>query len=236
MKYTIITSVSALVFLVIGLLIGKSNKQIEIQTVVKTNIVEKPVDRIVNRTVERIVEKPVIEYVDKYITNVVEKVVDAEIPEHYKTALVVHNKIKKSTRIKFGKLPPGIESISVNVYIGKAIENTVSESIIKDAIEIEARKIGLKIDSKSSFDLSFIAEAFEANENQYANTFDLSLSQIAYFLSDNNIFYDKRVEIWSKKSYGTLGKNVLNQKYVIENVSEKMISFCNKYLESKQNE
>ena len=38
MKNTIITSVSALVFLVIGLFIGKSNKQIEIQTVVKTNI------------------------------------------------------------------------------------------------------------------------------------------------------------------------------------------------------
>ena len=44
MKNTIITSISALVFLVIGLFIGKSNKQIEIQTVTKTNIVEKPVD------------------------------------------------------------------------------------------------------------------------------------------------------------------------------------------------
>ena len=44
MKNTVITSISALVFLIIGLFIGKSNKQIEIQTVVKTNIVEKPVD------------------------------------------------------------------------------------------------------------------------------------------------------------------------------------------------
>ena len=86
MKNTIITSLSALVFLVIGLFIGKSNNPIEIKTVVKTNIVEKPFDRIVNRTVEKIVEKPVIEYVDKYVTNVVEKVVEAEIsPQHHIT-------------------------------------------------------------------------------------------------------------------------------------------------------
>ena len=86
MKNTIITSVSALVFLVIGLFIGKSNNPIEIQTIVKTKIVEKPFDRIVNRTVEKIVEKPVIEYVDKYVTNVVEKVVEAEIsPQHHIT-------------------------------------------------------------------------------------------------------------------------------------------------------
>lgn len=39
MNNTVITSISALVFLVIGLFIGKSNKQIEIQTVVKTNII-----------------------------------------------------------------------------------------------------------------------------------------------------------------------------------------------------
>ena len=86
MKNTITTSISALVFLVIGLFIGKSNNPIEIKTVVKTNIVEKPFDRIVNRTVEKIVEKPVIEYVDKYVTNVVEKVVEAEIsPQHHIT-------------------------------------------------------------------------------------------------------------------------------------------------------
>jgi hypothetical protein len=64
MNNTIITSVSAIIFLVIGLLIGKSNKQIEIQTVVKTNIIE----------------QPVIEYVDKYITNVVEKIINKKYP------------------------------------------------------------------------------------------------------------------------------------------------------------
>ena len=84
MRNTIITSVSALAFLVIGLFIGKSNKRIEIQTIVKTNIVE----------------KPVIEYVDKYITNVIEKVVEAEIPENYKNALDIHKRLLNANYIK----------------------------------------------------------------------------------------------------------------------------------------
>lgn len=230
MKNTIITSISALVFLIIGLFIGKSNKQIEIKTVVKTNIVEKPVENVV----EKIVEKPVKEYVDKYITNVIEKTVEAEIPDTYKKSMVVYNKILNSQYIDFDKLPPGIESIEVDVYIAKSVENMISKSIIKDAIEMEARKIGLKIDDNSPFRLFFVADVFENGEYSYANHFELSLIQTAYFISDNNLFYKKRVEIWNKSSFGSLGKKVLNQKYVLDDVSEKMISFCNKYLETKQ--
>ena len=82
MKNTIITSISALVFLVIGLLIGKSNNQIEIQTILKTNTVE----------------KPVVEYIDKYITNVVERIVETEIPEQHKVALeILKNHLNKLT-------------------------------------------------------------------------------------------------------------------------------------------
>ena len=54
MKNTIITSISALIFLVIGLFIGKSNTQIEIKTIVKTNIVEKPVEKYITNAVENI--------------------------------------------------------------------------------------------------------------------------------------------------------------------------------------
>ena len=51
MKNTIITSISALVFLVIGMFIGKSNKQIEIQTVVKTNTIEKHISELTPREI-----------------------------------------------------------------------------------------------------------------------------------------------------------------------------------------
>ena len=42
MQNAIIPLIPAIIFLGIGLFIRKSNKQIEIQTIVKTNIIEKP--------------------------------------------------------------------------------------------------------------------------------------------------------------------------------------------------
>jgi hypothetical protein len=230
MKNTIITSISALVFLVIGLFIGKSNKQIEIQTIIKTNIVEKPIDRIV----EKIVEKQVVEYVDKYITNVIEKVVEADIPDEYITAYIVHKKILSSNYVDFEKLPSGIETINVEVLVGKKFENILDKSILKDLIEVEARKVGLKIDKNSKFDLTFTADGFEINNNIYANNFRIALSRKVYFLSDDNLFYSKSIDVWSSGTFGALGKDVLNQKYVLNDISVKMISFCNKYLETKQ--
>ena len=232
MKNTIITSVSALLFLVIGLFIGKSNKQIEIQTIVKTNIVEKPVEKIV----EKIVEKPVVEYVDKYITNVVEKVIQAEIPEKYQNAIFFYDKFNSSKFVEFQKLPKGIEKINVRILLSKTFENILDQSSLKDAIEIEARKVGLKIDKESRFELVFSADGFAIDNNLYANSFKLTLSKIGYFLSDDGLFYFKPLNIWESGTFGALGKNVLNQKYVLDNISSQMISFCNKYLESKQNE
>ena len=84
MNNTVITSISALIFLVIGLLVGKSNNQIEIQTVVKTNIVE----------------KPVVEYVDKPYNKIEIEYKDLAIdgfPDNLKsiiTAVIVDDKIK----------------------------------------------------------------------------------------------------------------------------------------------
>lgn len=201
-------------------------------TVYITNTVEKPVEKLV----EKIVEKPVVEYVDKYVTNVVEKVIQAEIPEKFKNAIVVYDKFNSSKLVEFQKLPKGIEKINVKILISKTFENILDQSSLKDAIEIEARKVGLKIDKESRFELVFSADGFAINNALYANSFKLTLSKIGYFLSDDGQFYFKPLNIWESGTFGALGKDVLDQKYVLDNISSQMISFCNKYLESKQNE
>ena len=231
MKHTIVICSTIVIIYIITIFLVKIPEGLKPNKVFITNIVEKPVEK----PVEKIVEKPVKEYVTKYITNVVEKMVESEMQDTYKKSMVVYNKILNSKQIDFDKLPPGIESIEVDIYIAKSVENMISKSIIKDAIEIEARKVGLKIDQKSPFKLFYSVDCFENGEYSYANHFELSLIQNAYFMSDDNLFYKKRVEIWGKSSFGSLGKKVLNQKYVLDDVSEKMISFCNKYLEAKQN-
>jgi len=232
MKNTIVICSTVIILYLMTIFLVKLPESGPKNTVYITNTVEKPVEKLV----EKIVEKPVVEYVDKYVTNVVEKVIQAEIPEKFKNAIVVYDKFNSSKLVEFQKLPKGIEKINVKILISKTFENILDQSSLKDAIEIEARKVGLKIDKESRFELVFSADGFAINNALYANSFKLTLSKIGYFLSDDGQFYFKPLNIWESGTFGALGKDVLDQKYVLDNISSQMISFCNKYLESKQNE
>jgi len=231
MKNTIITSISALVFLVIGLFIGKSNKQIEIQTVIKTNIVEQPVEKIV----EKIVEKPVKEFVEKYITNVVEKVIEAEIPEKYQFALKIDNLMQNATFLGLDKLPGGINDLAITVLINKNFEDKINPHQIKEALEFEARKIGLKIDNKSKHSLYFEVEIMPLeNKIQFVYTTKLSLLDQSFLFSEPGKAHIIHSEIWKKVSLGFVGELHFNQTTFNEEAHQKMISFCNRILETRE--
>ena len=231
MKNTIITSVSAIFFLIIGLLIGKSNKQIEIQTVLKTNIVERPIDRIV----EKIVEKPVVEYIDKYITNVVEKVVEAQIPYSYKMAMVLKESLLSARLVEKRKIPFKIDSVDVAVYLSEELKSIVSEESIRNSIELELRKIGLKISETSPYHLSFSFDALENKEKTtHIYNFEMKLKRISYIIEDSICTHVIFPSIWDKSSFGTVGIN--NSGATVKNaVNECVTTFCNKILESREN-
>ena len=231
MKNTIITSVSALIFLVIGLLIGKSNKQIEIQTVVKTNIVEKPVDKIV----EKIVEKPVVEYVEKYITNVVEKVVEAEISPQHQIALNIYNRIINATYLGVDKLPIGINDLNIKVLMDKKFDDKINTQQITEALEFEARKIGLKINNESKQYLYYEIDIMPIeNTVQFAYVSKLSILRDSFLFSTSDKIQIIRSEVWKKSSIGFVGKLYFNQTTFNEDASQKMISFCNRILEARE--
>lgn len=219
MKNTIITSISALVFLVIGLFIGKSNKQIEIQTVVKTNIVE----------------KPVIEYVDKYVTNVVEKVVESEIPYKYKFALEIHQRILKASVLELDKLPIGIDELKIEVIIDKKYEDQINPKQIAELLEFQARNIGIKINEESQNQLFYAIDIIQLeNNSQYVYTGRLSFSTYSILFATPDKTYRFIPEVWNQGSFGIVGKNNFNQKYFNDKASTKMISFCNRILETRE--
>jgi hypothetical protein len=231
MNNTIITSVSALVFLVIGLLIGKSNKQIEIQTVVKTNIVEKPVENVV----EKIVEKPVKEYVDKYITNVVEKIVEAEIPEKYQFALEIQNRMLNASYLRYDKLPKGITDLKINVFIDKKYESQIDSKQILEMLELEARKIGIKINNESKYSLSYEIDIMPLNDDsQFAYADTLAISRESYLFATPENTYRISPLFWKQESIGVLGKSKFNTSTLIGPVSRKMTAFCNRILETRE--
>ena len=233
MKNTIITSVSALVFLVIGLFIGKSNKQIEIQTIVKTNIVEKPVDRIVNRTVEKIVEKPVKEYVDKYITNVVEKLIERDFTDDEKQKLFLATLLETSKRPEPNSLPKGINSIRLNVLIGKSISDIISDRDVRNKVELDLRKTGIEVNEKGKYMLNVYITAFPANEgNSFVFQYTFNLNSIGYYFT-NDECYKGLVAIWEKESSGIVGKVKAESSFnsIVEKASTEL---CNLILKSNQ--
>jgi hypothetical protein len=227
MNNTVITSISALVFLVIGLFIGKSNKQIEIQTVVKTNIVEKPVDRIV--------EKPVVEYVDKYITNVVEKVVEADIPPKSKFALEILTRLENAKYLPYDKLPKGIDDLCISVYLDEKYDEKLNPKQILETLELEARKIGVKINKESKNRLGYEIDIMPVNDDsQFVYTVRFSFSNEAYLFATPQNTYKISPVFWSKGNFGILGKNHFNTSHFIENATKGMTVLCNRILETRQ--
>ena len=190
MKNTITTSISALVFLVIGLFIGKSNNPIEIQTVVKTNIIE----------------KPVVEYVDKYVTNVVEKVVEAEIPSSYLKAMELQKSIFAAEFAKHDKIPFNIDSVHVSVYISENLKDIISKETLQNLIELEIRKIGIKVDEKSPYVLNFEFYSFETKDKtQHVYRYSLNLQSPAYMIKGLKATHVILPILWENSNFGIVG-------------------------------
>jgi hypothetical protein len=229
MKNTIITSFSALVFLVIGLFIGKSNKQIEIQTVVKTNIVEKPVEKVV----EKIVEKPVKEYVDKYVTNVVEKIVEKPISDEDLQHIFLGSLLEHAKRFETDKLPKGVDSIRVIVFVSNSINKYISTYDVKNKVELDLRKIGVNVNESGKYMLTVQILAFPTNDgNSLVYEYKFNLNSIGYYFA-NDECYKGFVALWEKESSGIVG--ILKAYEGFNSVIEKATTeLCNILLKSKE--
>ena len=224
MKNTIITSVSALIFLVIGLFIGKSNKQIEIQTVVKTNIIE----------------KPVVEYVDKYITNAVENInknllTDDEKEKLYfeKEKLYFGTLLGKAKIIEPNTLPKGVNSIKLNVFISKNISQIISDKYVRNKIELDLKKIGVDVDENGEYLLTGHITAVPEDEgNSFVFQYSFNLNSIGYFFA-NEQCYRGLISNWEKDSAGIVGKGKAESCFnsIVEDVSTEL---CNIIVKSNQ--
>jgi hypothetical protein len=220
MNNTVITSISALVFLVVGLLIGKSNKQIEIQTIVKTNIIEKPVEKTVEKIVEKIVEKPVVEYIPKYITNFVEKVVESELPEEYKNAFLFKKTILNGTVLEFNETPY-TESVSVKVIVDEPLWKIVSEKKVLEEIENSIKNSGIKINENSRTRVIAIFKASDYYlKNQYVYSCSIQADQLSYgFDSESFRGYRYMASIWHRDSFGIVSSKDFNQEFANRKLS-----------------
>jgi hypothetical protein len=197
--------------------------------IVKTNIVEKPVEKIV----EKIIERPVVEYVDKYITNIV----NAEIPPQYKYAFKVANNILNAEWIlgTNGSKIPYIESINVTAVVSEQLTGVISPDKLKEKLELELRKAGIKISDSPEAFLNAELLAFEMdNKQEHVYTYKLELENMVYIYDwKNDIAYKHLVPIWSGSSFGIAGKKILNQSFVNNKFTEESDKIINKLLDAK---
>ena len=220
MKNTIITSISALVFLVIGLFIGKSNNPIEIQTVVKTNFVE----------------KPVIEYVDKYITNVVEKIINTKIPDEFIEAKLLLDNLNEPIYLENDGLPKSIGEISVSIGFSGKTQANIQTNSIKDEIELELRKIGINVVDNSQRRLHLRIATLNGDKDMPVVFYVITLSFLvpSYYIWDKDEIYKSYSIIWSNTQYGYAGEKVFSDKKVQDAANKSVNSFMNSYLKSIQ--
>jgi len=200
MQNAIIPLIPAIIFLGIGLFIRKSNKQIEIQTIVKTNIIE----------------KPAIEYV---------------------LGFNYLNKGKSAKFLRLNELPKGIKELSVSVSIANILKETVSDKVLTDYIEFELRKIGIKVNKKSKYSLSFTIDAQKDERNKLIfHSFSLNVTSPTYCFAPDGTHFIVVSKIWDEASYGILGYDIIDQKTINNYLSDKMVSLCNQILASREKE
>ena len=72
------------------------------------------------------------------------------------------------------------------------------------------------------------------NNSEYIFTEHLSISRDSYLFATPDKTYRILTEIWSKGSFGIVGKNNLTQNYFNEIASVKMALFCNRILETRE--
>ena len=157
------------------------------------------------------------------------KEVEKPLPEIYKTALETYLKFSGA---KFaaneGSVLEGVKSLRVFVEVGEAVKNDISSSTIKNKIELELRKLGVRIDDNSDVSLSYNLWVLRQNDSEILG-FSESLAVRQMVTLPRETGYIKNMAtIWENRSYGTVGKE--NVKQLADNYDDKLSAFLNAYL------
>jgi len=160
---------------------------------------------------------------------------DLKSQSDYKLGYEILNKLRGAKLLQPTKLPKGISSVSVLTFIPDCLKDKLSQQVFRDIIEFELRKIGIKIQDQSNCILVFEIDAFEAdNQLRYVFTERISLRTQSHFSLDGENYYFASTPIWSKMQYGEVGKNKSDQSKFNSDLSEMMVSLCNRILESRE--
>jgi hypothetical protein len=184
-----------------ALLVGTQFAKKEIQ------VVEKPVEVV--KTREVIVEKPVevIKEVPKEVEKIVERRVEvpAKIPELYENALVFMERYRASKLVLGKDTLAGVKAVSVSVKLSDDVKKIVSVSDIRTKFEITLRRVGIPIDEKSFYTLTYTQEGFTRDSSTLKWSFGTTLKEFVFAFREDGLVIQTYAPTWITGSYGTVG-------------------------------
>ena len=157
------------------------------------------------------------------------KEVEKPLPEIYNIALGAYLKFSGA---KFadnqGGLLKGVKSLNVSVNVADEVKNDISSSTIKTKIELELRKLGVRIDASSDFTLVFNLDVLKRDSSELL-VYTENLVVMEFVTLPRETGYIKYiVKIWEKQQFGSVGKNKVQQ--LADDYDDMLPDFLNEYL------
>lgn len=192
-------------------------------------VVTKEVPVEVIKTVTKEVPVEVVKIVTKEVPVEVIKEVEKPLPEIYKTALETYLKFSGA---KFASNQSGVlkdvKSLSVVVTVADVVKTDISSSTIKNKIELELRKLGVRIDDNSDVSLSYNLFALKLKDLEILGFYESLAVRQMVTLPRETGYIKNMATIWEKNSYGTVGE--VNVRLIANRYDDKLSAFLNDYL------
>lgn len=182
------------------------------------------------REVPKEIVKETVREVPKEVIREVVKEVPAEIPEHYKTAVQIASSLANAEFVAGDKTLAGIPSLKVRVALAEALNGKISESDLKDSIELGLRKNGIAIkNDQARHELWFVVDGlWDDRKVTFSYNARLSVTTSVYFFGEGKT-KTTSAEIWVNGYNGYAGSSKIAEG-IREAADRVIVTFSNRYL------
>jgi len=192
-------------------------------------VVTKEVPVEVIKTVTKEVPVEVVKIVTKEVPVEVIKEVEKPLPEIYKIAYEAYLNFSGA---KFaenqGGVLKGVKSLKVVVGVADEVKTDISSSTIKNKIELELRKLGVRIDDNSDVSLHYYLEVMKRDSSELlVYTESLIVTQMVTLPRETG-YIRCFPTIWEKRQFGSVGKSKVKQ--LADGYDDMFSAFLNEYL------
>ena len=181
--------------------------------------------QLVTKEVVREIQSP-----PQVITKEVVREVPAEIPEEFRLAMDVITKMASAEISLQDEMLAGVQDLKVKVAVTEDLRGFVSESDLKDAIELELRKNGVPVSGVAGGYLLLysVDGLWNGSKVTFSHATRLSLYTDAFILKGADV---RRIyaDVWWSGSTGYAGTQEISQA-IRENAMGLITRFSNRYL------